>query len=463
MVGFATLPETGMPIFCFSAMSSHTKNLLQDPRASLTVTEPAFEGAADARAIFTGNVVPLKGADADAARKAYIAAHPTAFWANFGDFKMYGFKEILDVSFVGGFARAGGVTPEEYVAAAVDPCQAFAEPVMEHMNDDHATSLQQYVEVLVGLPPVRKATMKRFDRFGIDVRCEDAVSGQGGIIRVPFETEVTERKAIKGAIVGLSKKCAALQPDWKPWAPPEKKQMAISALLFDCDGVIADTEPDGHRPAFNAAFKEKGFPDVWTKEHYGELLETGGGKERMTAHWNEVGWPSGYEDEEKQQALVKELHLRKTAIFNEMITKGEIPLRKGVLRLIDEALEAGVPVGVCSTSSEQAVSNLVRVLMGDERADKIPIYAGDVVKKKKPAPDVYLLAAEKMGLEPAKCVVIEDSSIGLAAGKAAGMNVIVTKSSYAYRENFDLADRVVDDLDAGTVTIGACNELAGSA
>ena len=73
--------------------------------------------------------------------------------------------------------------------------------------------------------------------------------------------------------------------------------------------------------------------------------------------------------------------------------------------------------------------------MGDARADKIPIYAGDVVKKKKPSPDVYLLAAEKMGLEPAKCVVIEDSSIGLAAGKAAGMNVIVTKSSYARREN----------------------------
>ena len=79
-------------------------------------------------------------------------------------------------------------------------------------------------------------------------------------------------------------------------------RMAISALLFDCDGVIADTEPDGHRPAFNAAFKEKGFADVWTKEHYGELLETGGGKERMTAHWNEVGWPAGYEDAESQQA-----------------------------------------------------------------------------------------------------------------------------------------------------------------
>mmetsp|Transcript_1360 Transcript_1360/g.4071 ORF Transcript_1360/g.4071 Transcript_1360/m.4071 type:complete len:277 (+) Transcript_1360:145-975(+) len=239
--------------------------------------------------------------------------------------------------------------------------------------------------------------------------------------------------------------------------------MAISALLFDCDGVLADTEPDGHRVAFNAAFKEKGFPDVWTVDHYGELLETGGGKERMTAHWNAEGWPAGYDDAESQQALVKELHLRKTAIFNELIEKGDIPLRKGVLRLIDEALDAGVPVGVCSTSSEQAVSNLVRVLMGDERADRIPIYAGDVVKAKKPAPDVYLLAVEKMGLDAAKCVVIEDSEIGLAAAKAAGMSCIVTKSSYAAREDHSIADKVVDDLDAGAITIDVCKAMADAA
>ena len=231
-----------------------------------------------------------------------------------------------------------------------------------------------------------------------------------------------------------------------------------------------------------AAFKEKGFPDVWTVEHYGELLETGGGKERMTAHWNAEGWPAGYEDGDAQQALVKELHLRKTAIFNELIEAGEIPLRAGVLRLIDEALAEDVPVGVCSTSSEQAVSNLVRVLMGEERFAQIPIYAGDIVKAKKPAPDVYLLAAEQMKLEPAKCVVIEDSSIGLAAAKAAGMKCIVTKSSrvrraetargerrgkpgarlrYAAREDHSIADEIVEDLDQGDVTIAKVRELAG--
>ena len=276
-------------------------------------------------------------------------------------------------------------------------------------------------------------------------------------------TQVQCKMKTAATLVALATSIHGLRPALPQRAARSTRaapRMAISALLFDCDGVIADTEPDGHRPAFNAAFKEKGFSDVWTKEYYGELLETGGGKERMTAHWNEVGWPSGYDSPEKQQELVKELHLRKTAIFNEMITKGEIPIRKGVLNLIDEALADGVPVGVCSTSSEQAVSNLVRVLMGDARADKIPIYAGDVVKKKKPSPDVYLLAAEKMGLEPAKCVVIEDSSIGLAAGKAAGMNVIVTKSSYAYRENFDLADKVVDDLEVGGVGLDACKALA---
>ena len=77
-------------------------------------------------AVFTGRVVPLKAEQADAAREAYVKAHPTAFWAQFGDFKMYGMTEMLDVSFVGGFARAGGVTVDEYLEASVDPCLAFS-------------------------------------------------------------------------------------------------------------------------------------------------------------------------------------------------------------------------------------------------------------------------------------------------------------------------------------------------
>ena len=211
MVGFTVEPDTGRPIFCFSAMSGHTKNLFRDSRASLTVTESSFEGAADARAVFTGEVnIITDEAEDKAARESYLASHPGAFWANFGDFKMYRMDEILDVSFVGGFARAGGVTPAEYAAAAVDPCLAFAAPVMQHMNDDHASSLKQYVEVLVGTSPVKSAEMKRLDRFGFDVRVEDEQTGSKGVLRVPFPEPVTERKDIKNAIVALSQECAKI-------------------------------------------------------------------------------------------------------------------------------------------------------------------------------------------------------------------------------------------------------------
>ena len=211
MVGFAIEEDSGRPIFCFASMSGHTKNLVKDARCSLTVTESAFEGAADARAVFTGEVNVIKDTDEDAAaRKTYLASHPGAFWANFGDFKMYRMDEILDVSFVGGFARAGGVTVDEYMEASVDPCLAFAAPVMAHMNDDHASSLKQYVEVLVGAAPVKSAEMKRLDRFGMDVRIEDEATGSKGVLRVPFPEPVTERKKIKDAIVGLSKQCAAI-------------------------------------------------------------------------------------------------------------------------------------------------------------------------------------------------------------------------------------------------------------
>jgi len=57
------------------------------------------------------------------------------------------------------------------------------------------------------------------------------------------------------------------------------------AILFDCDGVLADTERDGHRVSFNLAFEAEGIREVWDEDRYGKLLEVGGGKERMTAHW----------------------------------------------------------------------------------------------------------------------------------------------------------------------------------
>lgn len=224
---------------------------------------------------------------------------------------------------------------------------------------------------------------------------------------------------------------------------------ALEAILFDCDGVLADTERDGHRPAFNRAFKNNNIEEEWGVELYGKLLETGGGKERMTAHWNEVGWPPAEvmpEEEEARKDKVMALHLEKTDIFMDMIGEGSIPLRPGVLRLVDEAIANNIRLAVCSTSNEKAVANLVQTLMGDERRSKFEIFAGDMVKAKKPAPDVYNMAVDNMGLDKSKCVIVEDTHIGLGAALAAGIKCLVTKSSYSADEDFTGAAKIVEEL-----------------
>eukprot|EP01036_Dinobryon_divergens_P025032 gene25032-33542_t len=223
----------------------------------------------------------------------------------------------------------------------------------------------------------------------------------------------------------------------------------FDALLFDCDGVIAETERDAHRVTFNQAFASKNIKAEWNVDLYGELLKTGGGKERMTRYFNEVGWPETVSSDAEKDALVKELHKLKTEKFQIAVESGLCPIRPGVLRLMDDAFADGILVAICSTSNEAAVTTIARKLLGEDRLGKIKIFAGDVVKNKKPSPDVYLLAASTLSVAPSRCWVVEDSEIGLKAAKAAGMKCVVTKSIYTKEENFQGADVIVDNLDKG--------------
>jgi HAD superfamily hydrolase (TIGR01509 family) len=227
----------------------------------------------------------------------------------------------------------------------------------------------------------------------------------------------------------------------------------MEALIFDCDGVLVDTERDGHRVAFNAAFAAEGLAVEWSVERYGVLLTTGGGKERMRRHFDETGWPDGDRD-----ALIARLHRRKTDLFMELIEGGALPLRPGVARMVDAALGAGIRVAVCSTSNERAVETVVRVLLGPGLAARITVFAGDVVPTKKPDPAIYLLAAKTLRLTPSACVVVEDSHIGLRAAKGAGMRCVVTRSTYTHDEDFTGADRIVDHLDEG-IDLALCRAL----
>jgi|GEM_PF-78578 len=221
-------------------------------------------------------------------------------------------------------------------------------------------------------------------------------------------------------------------------------KIIMKALIFDCDGVLADTERDGHRVAFNKAFEAKGLAIEWSVELYGELLAVSGGKERMRHYFDQYGWPDDVADSD---TLIKELHKLKTDFFLQIIESGDLPLRPGVARIVDEAIAANMTLAVCSTSHERAVNLVVEKLLGSQRKGHFSaILAGDVVSKKKPDPEIYNLASQRLGLEPSECVVVEDSRNGLLAAKAAGMHCVVTTNGYTEDEDFTEADLVVSEL-----------------
>ena len=218
----------------------------------------------------------------------------------------------------------------------------------------------------------------------------------------------------------------------------------LQALIFDCDGVLVDTERDGHRVAFNQAFAKKGLDIEWDVQLYGDLLEVAGGKERMRHYFNTHQWPANITDKD---IYIKDLHKLKTDCFMQIIESCQLPLRPGVARLVDEAIADGISLVVCSTSNERAVTLVVERLLGAERrAHFTAIFAGDVVSRKKPDPEIYNLAARQLNLEPAQCVVVEDSRNGFLAAQAAGMHCIVTTNGYTEHEDFSQADLVVSEL-----------------
>jgi HAD superfamily hydrolase (TIGR01509 family) len=237
----------------------------------------------------------------------------------------------------------------------------------------------------------------------------------------------------------------------------------IKAIFFDQDGVIIDTERDGHRVSFNMTFKEFGFTDEWSVDYYHELLQIAGGKERMKHHAQTKGFSKPIPPEELDE-LVKTMHKRKTALFVELIETGKLPLRPGIHRFMDEAMQAGLIIGVCTTSNEQAAHAIAYKILSDIKFNFV--LAGDIVSKKKPDPEIYNLALSKAGVNPEECIVIEDSRNGVLAGKAAGMHVVATTNVYTEKENLTDADIIVTclgdaDGEKGTMSKGAITSYNG--
>jgi HAD superfamily hydrolase (TIGR01509 family) len=222
----------------------------------------------------------------------------------------------------------------------------------------------------------------------------------------------------------------------------------VPALIFDCDGVLADTERDGHRPAFNQTFAEAGLPVRWSEEEYADKLRIGGGKERMasllTADFvREHGLPA---DPDGQRELLADWHRRKTATYKEMVRAGRLPGRPGIARIVDEALAAGWSLAVASTSAEESVRAVLEHVVGADVAAHFDVFAGDVVPAKKPDPAIYLLALERLDVDADDAIVVEDSRNGLLAAVGAGLRCVVTVSGYTAQEDMSEALLVVSSL-----------------
>jgi HAD superfamily hydrolase (TIGR01509 family) len=220
--------------------------------------------------------------------------------------------------------------------------------------------------------------------------------------------------------------------------------MALEALVFDIDGTMADTE-EGHRTAFNLAFGRIGLGWNWSRDEYRHLLTVTGGKERLAYFISRL--QVGERERQRLLARIPEIHAEKTKFYSSMAGDGGIPLRPGVARLVGEAREAGLKLGIASTTTRANIDALLRATLGAGGAAMFDAIAcGDQAAQKKPSPDIFRLALQGLAVPVAHCVAFEDSSNGLRAALGAGLWTVITPTFWTEGSDFTGAAVVLPHL-----------------
>lgn len=223
------------------------------------------------------------------------------------------------------------------------------------------------------------------------------------------------------------------------------KSYKLQAVLFDVDGTLADTEQDGHRLAFNAAFRQFNLGWDWNIDLYGELLQVTGGKERIRHYMESYAPATPYGSDLTE--WIASLHKTKTKHFESLMESGSIPLRPGVARLIHELRQKKIKLAIATTTTMENVTALLKSTLGEESIDWFDIIgAGDIVPMKKPAPDIYHWVLSQLKLTAQECIAIEDSENGLKSALAANLPTLITVSGYTRLQDFNGAAAVLSDL-----------------
>lgn len=226
--------------------------------------------------------------------------------------------------------------------------------------------------------------------------------------------------------------------------------MTLRALLFDLDGTLAETEALGHRPAYNDAFRELGLSFRWSQRLYKRLLERPSGKDRLHHYLKRYEPELGEHTDavaESEEAWVDHVHALKSQHFNRRLQDGQVPLRPGVARLLHEASDAGLRLAVVSNASARSIKAFLKHGLGSELAARVSlVVGGESGFARKPAPDLYRHALGKLKFAPYECIAIEDSEIGLAAARAAGIPTVITLNAETLSQDFQGASLVLDHL-----------------
>ncbi len=217
------------------------------------------------------------------------------------------------------------------------------------------------------------------------------------------------------------------------------------ALVFDVDGTLADTEREGHRVAFNIAFEKAGLDWDWSESLYGQLLAVTGGKERIRYYLDHYN--TAFKRPADMDDFLATLHKAKNGYYAMLLKSGDIPLRSGVRRLLQEARAKGLRLAIATTTSPENVTALLENTLGPASLQWFEVIAaGDIVPAKKPAPDIYEYALKELSLAAAACLAFEDSENGIRSSVEAGLKTVVTVNDYTKDHDFSGAVLVVDQL-----------------